>query len=70
MPSSLSFDRHQIQPMPDSSPHERPIRRLSAGPNVRLPERASSSEMELDDSYFERQAEEEALTFLPRTDVR
>jgi hypothetical protein len=42
-----------------------------ASPTVRLPERAaaSGSEIELDDAYFERLAEEEALAFLPRPDV-
>lgn len=39
-------------------------------PSARLPERATFREMELDDSYFERLAEEEALVFLPRPDVR
>ena len=67
--NSPTLDRQQTPPAERVRPG-RPPRQLNDGPSVRLPSRASSSETELDDSYFERQAEDEVLTFLPRADVR
>lgn len=61
LPMTTSSERPQQNRGPRLAPDATSLRR---------PERALLSDSDADDEYFQRQADAEALLFLPRIDIR